>query len=119
MQNSTTKKKLEYWCKLALLPVSYIITFMFPFITLGLCTLYIRGTINFVVFVVATLFFPIASIVLKHMAKKVNYGESVPVPRKRFTYIRDGKVMADNTDLMEMIVYISEVEDFLEREGML
>lgn len=45
--------------------------------------------------------------------------DSVPVPRKRFTRVdRDeGQVDVSQSRLMEMILYVADLEDWLERTG--
>lgn len=45
---------------------------------------------------------------------------SVPVPSKRFTEVdEDGMVSVEQCRLQEMIVYVADVEDYLERFGRL
>ena len=43
----------------------------------------------------------------------------MPVPRKRFTYIKKHKVEMNEEDLHELLVYVAELEDYFERIGKL
>lgn len=57
---------------------------------------------------------------IKRLANKRNVGDSVPVPGKRFTTEDDdGEVTIENSRLQELILYINDIENWLERKGML
>ena len=56
------------------------------------------------------------------MSKYLKYSEvednGFPVPQKRFTTeSRDGEVTVENSRLQEMIIYVCDVEDWLESSG--
>lgn len=56
----------------------------------------------------------------KRMTGKRGKGNEVPVPSKRFSYVsEDGEVSIDTTRLQELILYIGDLEDYLERKGKL
>lgn len=58
---------------------------------------------------------------LHRLANKNNRGDSVPVPRKRFTEIEeemDGYTI-NQDDINEIILYLGEVEDYLEKKRLL
>ena len=45
--------------------------------------------------------------------------KDMPTPRKRFTYVKKHKVQINEDDLHELLVYMSELEDYFERIGKL
>lgn len=64
----------------------------------------------------------IAQVVCFFMVKYLKYSEvedtSFPIPSKRFTSeSRDGEVTIENSRLQEMIIYVCDVEDWLESSG--
>lgn len=70
------------------------------------------------------LFVPILFIVLiyylKSTANKLGKGTTIPVPDKRFTKIEDdGEVTIENRRVQELILYLADLEDWLERKGLL
>ena len=70
------------------------------------------------------LFIPIAICVFTYLirsyANKIGKGITIPVPDKRFTEIDDdGEVSIENNRIQELILYIADLEDWLERKGML
>ncbi len=57
---------------------------------------------------------------LRSFANKVGKGITVPVPDERFTEVdEDGEVNVRNSRLQEMILYLADLEDWLERKGLL
>lgn len=56
----------------------------------------------------------------KNMANKLGKGITIPVPKKRFTEEGDeGEVSVENNRLQEMLLYMADLEDWLERKGLL
>lgn len=55
----------------------------------------------------------------KGYARKNNTGDALPMARKRFT-VEDGngEISIDRKDLEEMIIYVNEIENYIEREGL-
>lgn len=75
---------------------------------------------GWVVLLIPVLLWLISSF-LHRLANKNNRGDSVPVPRKRFTEIEeemDGYTI-NQDDINEIILYLGEVEDYLERKRLL
>lgn len=57
---------------------------------------------------------------LRSTANKLGKGITIPVPDKRFTEVDDeGEVSIANRRLQEMILYVADLEDWLERKGLL
>lgn len=65
------------------------------------------------------LIFYIVSDLIHRMANKANKGDMVPVPRKRFTEINEDGYSINQDDLSEIILYLGEVEDYLEKRRLL
>ena len=54
---------------------------------------------------------------LNAVANKIGKGNVVPVPSKRFTEIsEDGEVSVETARLQEMLLYLADVEDYIERK---
>lgn len=70
------------------------------------------------------LFIPIVVCViiyyLRSYANKIGKGTTIPVPEKRFTEVDDyGEVSIPNNRIQELILYLADLEDWLERKGLL
>lgn len=58
--------------------------------------------------------------IIRTYANKIGKGNTVPVPEKRFTEIdEDGEVSIENSRVQELILYMADLEDWLERKNML
>lgn len=58
--------------------------------------------------------------VLRSYANKIGKGITIPVPNKRFTEVDDyGEVSVENNRVQELILYLADLEDWLERKGLL
>lgn len=67
---------------------------------------------------------PIVFFVIIHYllstANKLRKGSSIPVPDKRFTEVDDdGEVSVENKRIHELILYLADLEDWMERKGIL
>lgn len=57
---------------------------------------------------------------IKSAANKIGKGITVPVPDKRFTEVDDdGEVSIENNRVQELLLYTADLEDWLERKGLL
>lgn len=70
------------------------------------------------------IFIPIAILIviyyLKSTANKLGKGTTVPVPTKRFTEVtEEGEVSIEHDRLQELLLYTADLEDWLERKGIL
>lgn len=50
-------------------------------------------------------------------ANHIGKGENIPVPEKRFTEVDDGEVSIPVSRQDEMLFYLADLEDYLERKG--
>lgn len=70
------------------------------------------------------IFIPILFIILifylKSTANKLGKGITIPLPDKRFTKVEDdGEVTIEHKRIQELILYLADLEDWLERKGLL
>lgn len=64
--------------------------------------------------------FLIVVYIIRSFANKIGKGITIPVPSKRFTEVdEDGEVNIRHDRLQELILYIADLEDWLERKGLL
>ena len=57
---------------------------------------------------------------IKSTANKLRKGTNIPLPDKRFTKVDDdGEVSIENNRIQELILYLADLEDWLERKGLL
>lgn len=70
------------------------------------------------------LFIPLVFVViiyyLKSTANKIGKGSTIPVHEQRFTRVDDdGEVSVEYDRIQELILYVADLEDWMERKGML
>ena len=57
---------------------------------------------------------------IRSYANKICKGKTIPVPNKRFTQVDEfGEVSIENRRVHELILYLADLEDWLERKGLL
>lgn len=56
---------------------------------------------------------------IKSYANKIGKGTTIPIPQKRFTEISDDEVTIENDRVQELILYTADLENWLERKGLL
>lgn len=57
---------------------------------------------------------------IRAYANRIGKGQTLPTPNERFTEVdEDGEVSIRNDRLQELILYIADLEDWLERKGLL
>lgn len=79
-----------------------------------------RGKFNVGGELLIPLIFTVVIYLIRQFANKIGKGITVPVPQKRFTSIDDeGEVSISQSRLQELILYVADVEDWLERHGLL
>ena len=69
------------------------------------------------------LFIPVLVLMLTYyvngIARKYNKGTSLPIPEKRFTEVDDeGEVSIRQDRVQELLLYMADLEDWMERKGM-
>lgn len=54
---------------------------------------------------------------IKELANKSGKGNAIPIPKKRFTEVDDdGEVSVENNRLQELLLYVADLEDYMERK---
>ena len=62
----------------------------------------------------------LAIYILKSIANKIGKGITIPIPNKRFTEVDDdGEVSVEVNRTQELLLYIADLEDWLERKGLM
>lgn len=57
---------------------------------------------------------------LRSAANKIGKGITIPIPDKRFTNVDDdGEVSVEHKRVQELLLYTADLEDWLERKGLL
>lgn len=54
---------------------------------------------------------------IRSFANHIGKGERIPVPEKRFTEVDEGEVSVPISRQDEMLFYLADLEDYLERKG--
>lgn len=97
--------------------IIYLINFLVPYIIAlvvyrGVTT----GTIgNTYIWLLLPLIMSFIVSYVRRYANKVNIGDQVPVPTQRFTKVQsNGIVVVDKERVQEMLLYVADLEDWLE-----
>ena len=99
-----------------------ILNFILPYLMyiIGQNVYSIRGHFNVGGELLIPIIFCAITYVLRSYANKIGKGTTIPVPEKRFTEVDDyGKVSITNNRIQELILYLADLEDWLERKGLL
>ena len=75
----------------------------------------LNGNISFNFWYVYVAIIMIVMDVIHRISNKEGFGDEIPVPSERFTTVsEDGEASIESNRLQEMILYVSNVEDYLE-----
>ena len=99
-----------------------IVEVALPFITyfLGQVVAIDRGYFAVGGEIVIPIVFLVLGFYAKSIADKLGKGTTIPLPEKRFTKVEDdGEVSIENKRIQELILYLADLEDWLERKGLL
>lgn len=110
---------LVYFLQVNLRYVANIIEIMLPYVmyVMGQELAIERGRFA----VGGEIFVPIVVCVVIHYIREIGYrfntGSRIPIPEKRFTEVGDdGEVSVPNSRVQEMLLYVAELEDWMERK---
>ena len=112
----------KYVLSTSIFPISKILMFILPYLMLlvGITIYKDLGLGMKIFFLVFPLLIILLSYFLKSFANKIGKGETPPVPIKRFTSDDgDGEVSVENSRLQELILFVFDYEEWLERKGLL
>ena len=113
-----------YFIKSNLITFANILNLILPFAMyfIGQYVVHIRNETS--IAIGNEVFIPLIFIVfiyyLRSTADKIGKGMKVPIPEKRFTEVDgDGEVSIENNRIQELILYMADLEDWMERKGLL
>lgn len=89
--------------------------FMFPYVAYYCGTNEIANKYIFFVPVA----FSVIVFYIRAMLNRIGRGSKIPVPAKRFTIDNDGEIEVEKERISELIIYVSELEDYFEKKGMI
>jgi hypothetical protein len=73
-----------------------------------------------IVFLIIPLLVNLLAYFLKSFANKIGKGETPPIPYERFTSDDgDGEISVEHSRLQELILFVNDYEEWLERKGFL
>lgn len=119
---SETISDFTYFIKNNLMTFASVLSLILPYITyfIGQNVALNRNSIAVGGEIFIPLLFVIVIYYLKSTANKIGKGTTIPLPEKRFTDVTDdGEVNIEHKRLHELILYVADLEDWMERKGML
>ena len=99
-----------------------ILSFILPYVmyVIGQNVCAERGKIAFGGELFIPILFCVITYYIRSYANKIGKGTTIPIPEKRFTEVDDdGEVSIPNNRIQELILYLADLEDWLERKGLL
>lgn len=108
---------VRFFVKHGIRPISFVCFFIAPFVTLY--TYGVLGWSNSSV-IWSTIGVLVFGFILSVLSDIINVGNDVPIPPRRFTIEseQDG-VSIKREDIQEIILYLDELENWLERKGLM
>lgn len=109
-------RNVRYWFDDNIRNLPSLLNMVLPYL---MYFLGIKLRLNYIYLVIPIIVYLI-SYYSKSYANKINKGHSIPAPAKRFTSEDEyGEVSIDQDRLSELILYMADLEDFLERKRLL
>lgn len=109
-----------YFIKSNLIVFANIINLCVPYLMYFIGQYVAGNKIKMGIELVIPLLFSTLTYCFKAVANKYNKGITVPVPEKRFTQIDDdGEVSIENSRVQELILYMADLEEWMEKRGLL
>lgn len=113
-----TLRNIAYFIESNLRSFAKILNFALPY------AMYMLGQRTYKIKLNEELLIPIVVFIMIYLvnsyANKIGKGITIPVPDKRFTEVDDdGEVSIENKRIQELLLYTADLEDWLERKGML
>ena len=113
---------IDYFITNNLRNFAWILNFILPYVmyVIGQNACAERGKIAFGGELFIPILFCVITYYIRSYANKIGKGTTIPVPDKRFTEVDDyGEVSIPNNRIQELILYLADLEDWLERKGLL
>ena len=112
----------DYFITSNLRNFAWILNFILPYLMyiIGQDVYATRGYLGVGGELLIPVVFCVITYALRSYANKIGKGTIIPVPDKRFTEVDDyGEVSIPNNRIQELILYLADLEDWLERKGLL
>ena len=125
MLKSVTREMFNtfiYVLSTGIYPMSRILVLILPYLMLlvGLKCYEVTGLGIKIVFLIFPLLVNLLAYLLKLFANRIGKGETPPVPNERFTSDNgDGEISIEHARLQELILFVNDYEEWLERKGYL
>lgn len=111
-----------YVLSTSIYPMSRILVLILPYLMLliGLMCYKVSGLGIKIVFLIIPLLVNLLAYLLKSLANRIGKGETPPIPNERFTSDDgDGEISVEHLRLQELILFVYDYEEWLERRGFL
>lgn len=111
---------IGYFVKNNLMNIANVLNLLIPFLMffVGQDVGIREGKISIAPEIIILVFCLILVFYLKAIANKTGKGLTIPIPKKRFTEVDDdGEVSIEHARLQELLLYVADLEDWLERKG--
>lgn len=115
-------RAVDYFITSNLRNFAWILNFILPYLMyiIGQNVCVERGYLGFGGELFIPVVFCVITYILRSYANKIGKGTIIPVPDKRFTEVDEyGEVSIPNNRIQELILYLADLEDWLERKGLL
>lgn len=108
--------EIVYFFKINLRYISYVLILVLPYAMYFLGLNDVKTGIELVIPICCL----ILSYCIKEAADRSNVGNRIPTPKERFSKVDEfGEVQIENSRLEELILYVADLEDWLERKGLI
>lgn len=111
-----------YFVKNNLTNFANILNLILPYVMyfVGQYIVYKRENISIGWEICIPIFFVVTIYYMRSAANKMGKGITIPIPDKRFTKVDDdGEVSIEHKRVQELLLYTADLEDWLERKGLL
>lgn len=108
------KNNLTNFANIMNLILPYVMYFVGQYVACKRGSISIGGEIGIPILFVVVMYY------LRSAANKMGKGITIPIPDKRFTQVDDdGEVSIEHKRVQELLLYTADLEDWLERKGLL
>ena len=114
--------EISYFIKNNLMNFARFLSLILPYLmyVLGQYTTYERGAIAIGGEIFIPVIFAFMIYYLKSIANKLRKGIKIPLPDRRFTQVsEDGEVSMEHSRIQELLLYVADLEDWMERKGLI
>lgn len=115
-------RNIAYFFKQNLMNIANTIDFVVPYLMffIGQNVALREGKISISPELIIPLFVFILIFYVKSIANKIGKGITIPIPNERFTEVDDdGEVSIKHERIQELLLYTADLEDWLERKGLI